>query len=269
MNVRYMFKISILVGLMVLVGVRSWSDTPTNRQKHLDDTLIKAVKAEDKRAIFAALKSGANPNARGFSRNKYSAGKSTPLLIYLDHDSEDDLTIVKALLKAGADPNLTDGAGMTSPLMIAIEWNHPKTVRFLLQHGSNPRYKDRLRGTALHMTAGALDTQSLSLLLNAGADINAQDDSGRTPLYRASEIGNLEPVQVLLKHHADPNLRDKEGKTALDAIEGKPLEGQAALDAINGKQVLSAWIAKNQTQIINLLRKAGAKTGQEIDAKRK
>ncbi len=65
------------------------------------------------------------------------------------------------------------------------------------------------------------------MLLTAGADINAQDDEGKTPLmYAVKEVGlwrdtALESVGFLVSHGADITLRDKEGKTALDLFTAK------------------------------------------------
>ena len=40
-------------------------------------------------------------------------------------------------------------------------------------------------------------------LINADADINATDDSGKTALHWAAAVNNVEAVQVLLAHGAN------------------------------------------------------------------
>jgi ankyrin repeat protein len=53
------------------------------------------------------------------------------------------------------------------------------------------------------------------LLLERGADVNAQNQLGWTPLHRASFFGALEVVRLLLEHGADIEPKENDGKTAL------------------------------------------------------
>ncbi|AKD04492.1 ankyrin repeat domain-containing protein [Pontibacter korlensis] len=67
--------------------------------------------------------------------------------------------------------------------------------------------------------------KAASLLLNNGADVNAQDINGKTALHYVvsssrirTEFYELEQVQLLdtlLAHGANPNIKDKEGNTVL------------------------------------------------------
>ncbi len=56
-------------------------------------------------------------------------------------------------------------------------------------------------------------------LLEAGIDVNAANQDGRTALFFRSE-DNDSFVRFLLDHGADPTIRDKRGKAALDYQEG-------------------------------------------------
>ena len=53
------------------------------------------------------------------------------------------------------------------------------------------------------------------LLLDTGADINAQDTDGNTALTNASHRGNIEIVRLLLDRGADVNIKDEDDVTAL------------------------------------------------------
>lgn len=63
----------------------------------------------------------------------------------------------------------------------------------------------------------------MKVLLDAGADIQATDNDGKTPLHLAvqnieehSDPDIAEPVDVLLDAGADPFATDKDGKTPFD-----------------------------------------------------
>lgn len=58
-------------------------------------------------------------------------------------------------------------------------------------------------------------SSAVEALLNAGANVNAQDRNGNTALMVAVEYNNVEAVKLMLKAHADRGLRNKAGQTAL------------------------------------------------------
>jgi len=54
-----------------------------------------------------------------------------------------------------------------------------------------------------------------SWLIEHGADLNVQDNHGRTALWQAATLQQLEIAKKLLRAGADPNLADEEGRTPL------------------------------------------------------
>lgn len=59
-------------------------------------------------------------------------------------------------------------------------------------------------------------TEVVALLLERGADVNAQNRDGATPLHSAAFLGRAETVKLLLEKGADPKLRNNTGSTAID-----------------------------------------------------
>ena len=56
----------------------------------------------------------------------------------------------------------------------------------------------------------------VKMLLDAGAEINAQTNDGETALMTAARWYNRKTIQLLIENGADVDIKDNEGKTALD-----------------------------------------------------
>ena len=63
--------------------------------------------------------------------------------------------------------------------------------------------------------AGYNNIEVAELLLEHGADVNAQDKGGLIPLHNASSYGHLDIAALLIKYHTAVNATDKWGFTPL------------------------------------------------------
>lgn len=129
---------------------------------------------------------------------------------------------VKALIAAGANPNLADEDGRT-PLMLAAQANSLETIKILLAAGASINARDKNGQTALMWGqigaryVGRYNPEVVKALIAAGANVNAFDERGRTPLMLAAQADLVESVEALLEVGAKSNVntKDKEGNTAL------------------------------------------------------
>merc|ERR1711964_953835 len=70
--------------------------------------------------------------------------------------------------------------------------------------------------TVLHSAALGGHVSCLSILLESGAEVNAEDDLGHTPLLAAACNGHNRAMQILLENWADADVEDVSGRSARD-----------------------------------------------------
>jgi ankyrin repeat protein/mono/diheme cytochrome c family protein len=93
-----------------------------------------------------------------------------------------------------------DGA---SPLMYLALYGDPELLRAALAAGGNPNQPNDAQATALMWAAD--DAEKVRVLLQAGANANAESVFGRTPLWIAAAGLNEAAVEALLAHGASPS----------------------------------------------------------------
>lgn len=128
---------------------------------------------------------------------------------------------------------------------------------------------DRTGETALHLAARYARADAAKRLLDAGADANAQDNTGRTPLHAAVAADAQGVFQILIRNRAtDLDARMYDGSTALILAARLAVEGMVeelitchadvnAVDEI-GKSALHWAAAVNNIEATVALLKNGA-----------
>ncbi len=112
-----------------------------------------------------------------------------------------------------------DSAGST-PLHHAAAFGAVDTMTSLLDAGADVNARNRRGSTPLHWAIH--DEAKVRLLLSRGASVNARQVEGRTPLYQAASLGNGNAMlRLLLAKGADPNLALANGRTPLMAAAGR------------------------------------------------
>ena len=141
----------------------------------------------------------------------------TPLYLAADNGNSE---CVKLLLDAGANKDMAAGDGRT-PLFEAAHNGHSECVKLLLDAGANKDMADENGWTPLSEAAGGGPSECVKLLLDAGADKDKADVFGCTPLTYAADNGNSECVKLLLDAGANKDMADKDGWTPLSCAAAK------------------------------------------------
>jgi ankyrin repeat protein len=201
-----------------------------------------------------------------------------------------------ALRTRGEDPDTTP------PLHMAISADNAEIVRILLAHKADPERRNTYSQTALHYAAEEGKPEISELLVKAGADVNAlqlqfslpcgsgeeETPAKNTPLHFAAARGNPATIKVLLDAGAKIDAVNVKGLTPLMSAIEPPLytgineksrlknmelllssganvnardaNGLTVLD--HAKSAQHAVVYQVKEDVIDLLRKHGAKTGE-------
>jgi hypothetical protein len=162
--------------------------------------LIEHVKANNEAEVAQLLQDGVNPNMlseemhayedpyeepsilSGYRSKKYYAVSKSALIIAV---RESNAAIVELLLKHGADPNSNEN-GFTCLHYAPSSKDSLEKVKLLLQykaniHAETPTFSD----SPLTYSAGFRSSETIPLLLSAGAHINHKNSYHHTALYNA------------------------------------------------------------------------------------
>lgn len=204
---------------------------PLRGTEHLPDytALDDAVRfGSEKAAEALALSGGFNDNPKNGEANALhracEKGKAA---------------IVSALLRAGADPNLLSPAGQT-PLLLAVAHKQPEVADVLLKkiavQAAINMHRTESEGqarTAFQLAVARGETDVVRKMLPLGVFVNEADAEGLTPVMQALSRGNVEILSLLINAGADLNKRVGAHGTPLDytaSLRGltEPLRGEIA-----------------------------------------
>jgi len=167
-----------------------------------------AAKGENPAVIPYLVANGAEVSAR-------DSEKLSPI----EHSVlEGKVEIVKALRKNGAifDPNEFTMDPFNTFHGEIIVYDRPEVVAGMIAAGADLNLPDRRNGNAaLHLAAWHERLDLIGLLLQAGAEINLQNDLGYTPLFLAVGSENGAVVELLLNTGADRTITSNTGTTPL------------------------------------------------------
>ena len=131
--------------------------------------------------------------------------------------------IASLLIKSGADLNsrsIINDAG-EAPLHWAARRGNSDAIEVLVNAGANLDMQTTDRGLTPLMRALESDTNSvfietITFLLEGGADPNVQDNNGNTALHYAARFGRDYAISPLIEHGATLDLQNNDNQTAYD-----------------------------------------------------
>jgi len=112
-------------------------------------------------------------------------------------------------------PDGTGGDDLAAELLDAAAEGETNTVDLLLERGASIEARDQDGYTPLMLAAVNGDAMMVSRLLRKGAKIDATDSEGETALIVSAKVGRLKSAQALLRGGADTEAKDREGDTPL------------------------------------------------------
>ena len=194
---------------------RSWYDD----RKPADEALFIAAGLADVKAVNVLLEFGANPNSCFYYDDEFLLTCSTLVQACLApsrHLAADSVlanaeAVVRTLVNAGANVNRRCSTGLT-PLHWAVKSGLLQSVVLLVEAGADVNAQTGALGrlTPLMMVARLNSDHGLAVvnaLLSAGADIDSTNCSYATALNYAVEADSLPIAQFLLEQGANPDGR--------------------------------------------------------------
>ena len=186
------------------------------RDRHGNTMLYTAVHNFDRPAVEWLVQQGADPNVKG--------SKGTPLMAAADNG---DVQLATFLLDNGASVFERVGWGVTALHRAASSSSGSvDMVELLLSRGDHVDRGDSWCYSTLMIAVSRRPLQAaydiIKYLLQRGACVNRCNKKGQTALMLACKKWDGPVVSLLLDHGADVNIQDDSGATALTMMLAQP-----------------------------------------------
>lgn len=122
----------------------------------------------------------------------------------------EDMASIRALLRLGTVLEATTRNGGLTPLLLASRNGSPAIVAELLNAGANPNKAGVTGVTPLMFAAASGEVESLRLLIEKGAQVNAKENANeQTALMFAAALNRVDAVKFLIRNGAALDAKTK------------------------------------------------------------
>ncbi len=142
----------------------------------------------------------------------------------------------------------------------AVVTDNLDALRKHFEAGTDINERDPFGGSSPLISAAVFGkTEAAAILIDAGADINFQNNDGSTALHSAAFFCRPEIVQALLKAGADKSIKNKFGATAYESVAAPFDDVKDAYDMMKtilgpmGLQLDYDYIKKARPEIASML----------------
>ena len=214
---RVLYKCILLSPLLISLFFRAHYLTTSETHTPFDGTPLEA-------AASAVLKQDTNELSNLAAKepivNQFGPKCQTLLSIAIAYKR---LNSVNALLRLGANPNLSTRDCGARAMYIAALTNDLMYLRILLDHGGSPNARDGDGSPITETAAGSFRWDNFWLLIDRGADVNAFDrenfnKSAFTLVSSLASINQYEQVYKLAERGASLKLLPRSGITVASCI---------------------------------------------------
>ena len=116
--------------------------------------------------------------------------------------------VVKYLVENGAEINARDNNNIT-PIFSITSRNHAEALKYLIDRGADINVVDNQKAGPLHYAAEGGLNEMIKILIDNNAELELENSRGRTPLIVAArENASLETIKILIEYGANINAKD-------------------------------------------------------------
>ena len=123
--------------------------------------------------------------------------------------------ILKKLLESGADVSVVEDSRIMTMAHLAAEHDDPDSLRILADYGADLDARDMSGMTPLHLASGSGRVSCMRFLLSKGVNIEARDSNSHSPLLTAAKNEQDAALALLLEKGAEVDVCTEAGTTAL------------------------------------------------------
>lgn len=166
--------------------------------------------------------------------------------------------------KRTAQSNSSSQGKVTAPsvdIHTAVVSGNVEAIKQHIAAGSNINERDPYGGSSPLISASLFGkTEIAKMLIDAGADINIQNNDGSTALHTAAFFCRSEIVKMLLEKNADKTIQNNYKSTAYESVAGSFNEVKGTYEMMGkmlgpmGLKLDFAYIEKTRPMIASMLK---------------